>query len=309
MTMTRRDALLAAATLPLVACADPPPPASPRATTPAPRTLGKTGASVELVSLGGEGVLRSRGRDAEAVAMITAALDAGVKYCDTAPAYEGSQDYYGKAFAARPGARERIFLASKTHERTREGALRLLDDSLARIGTTWIDLWQMHDLRTTVELDAIFGAGGAIEAAEEAKRAGRVRHVGLTGHYDPAILLAAMDRYAFDSVLVPINAADGARAPFLTTVVAAARKKGMGVIAMKVLARGRLIESGACTASEAFAYAAAHCDTAIVGCASADEIRANLALGRSLGAMGDPERRALEARVADDAAKYAYYKA
>lgn len=310
--VSRREALIGAAILPFVASCSPsatPIAAGPLAVAKASRTLGKTGAAVEAVSLGGEGILRTRGHDDDAVATIVAALEAGVRYCDTAPAYDQSQDYYGAAFAKLPGARERVFLASKTHERTREGALKLLDDSLKRIGTTVLDLWQMHDLRTTAELDAIFAPGGAIEAAEEAKRAGRVRHIGLTGHFDPAILMTAMSRYAFDAVLVPINASDPGRKPFITTVVAEARRQNMGVIGMKVLARGRLIETGASSAKEAIRYAMAHCDTAIIGCASPDEIRANLAIARTETALEEPERRSLEARLSPESARYSFYKA
>ena len=98
--------------------------------------------------------------------MILEALRLGVRYCDTAPAYQQSQDYYGEAFrAAGPQARDGVFLASKTHERTRDAALRLLDDSLRRLATDRLDLWQMHDLRDMRELDVMCGAGGALEAA------------------------------------------------------------------------------------------------------------------------------------------------
>src|SRR3954464_1262834 len=99
------------------------------------RTLGGTGARVLPVSLGGEGVLRTTGRSREAVPVILEALRLGVRYCDTAPAYASSQDYYAEAFRAAPGARDGVFLASKTHERGRDRALRLLDDSLRRLGT------------------------------------------------------------------------------------------------------------------------------------------------------------------------------
>src|SRR5215218_352085 len=97
------------------------------------RALGRTEARVLPVSLGGEGILRTTGRAREAVPVILEALRLGVRYCDTAPAYQQSQDYYGEAFrAAGPGARQGVFLASKTHERSRGKALRLLDDSLRR---------------------------------------------------------------------------------------------------------------------------------------------------------------------------------
>jgi aryl-alcohol dehydrogenase-like predicted oxidoreductase len=161
------------------------------------------------VSLGGEGILRTTGRAKEAVPVILEALRLGVRYCDTAPAYQQSQDYYGEAFRiAGKGARDGVFLASKTHERTRDRALRLLDDSLRRLGTDRLDLWQMHDLREMEEIDVICGRGGALEAAAAAKADGRVRFIGLTGHHDPDVLVEAMRRFPFDNVLVAINPAD-----------------------------------------------------------------------------------------------------
>ena len=247
------------------------------------RQLGRTGVAVEAVSLGGEGILRTHGRSAEAVPMLLEALRLGVRYCDTAPAYDGSQGYYGEAFAKMQNARDGVFLASKTHERSRTGALALLGRSLKTLGTDRLDLWQMHDLRTEDDLEAMFARGGAIEAAEEAKQAGKVRFVGLTGHHDPAILTAAMDRYAFDCVLVPVNPADPARLPFITTVIPAARARGMGVMGLA--------------------------DTLIIGCRSPAEIAANLHVGRTAEAMSDGERAALESRLARRASRYAYFKA
>src|SRR5215471_4357473 len=144
------------------------------------RQLGRTGARVLPVSLGGEGILRTTGRAREAVPVIVEALRLGVRYCDTAPAYQQSQDYYGEAFRELgPAARKAVFLASKTHERTRDRALRLLDDSLRRLGTDWLDLWQMHDLRDVREVDVLTGKGGALEAAAQAREEGRIRFVGL----------------------------------------------------------------------------------------------------------------------------------
>jgi aryl-alcohol dehydrogenase-like predicted oxidoreductase len=235
----------------------------------AARVLGRTGFAVEAASLGGEGILRTHGRADEAVPMILEALRLGVRYCDTAPAYDSSQDYYGEAFRrAGPAARDQVFLASKTHERTKERALRLLDDSLRRLHTDRLDLWQMHDLRSMRELDVLFGKGGAIEAAEEARRAGKVRFVGLTGHHDPRVLVEAMRRYPFDCVLCAVNPADPARAPFVPTVVAEARARGVAVVAMKVMAAGMLVEEGAATPEELIRYAATIADTCVIGCRS-----------------------------------------
>ncbi len=199
------------------------------------RPLGRTGHEVTLFALGGEGVLRTHGRAAEAADVVHRALDEGVNYCDTAPAYASSMDYYGAALGER---RQEIFLASKTHDRTRDGSLRLLDDSLRRLRTDHLDLWQLHDLRTNDDLDRIFSKGGAIEALIQAREEGRVRFLGMTGHHDPAILLEAMRRFDFDTVLVALNAADVHRLSFIRTVLPEAQRRGLGVIGMKVYGAG-----------------------------------------------------------------------
>jgi aryl-alcohol dehydrogenase-like predicted oxidoreductase len=271
------------------------------------RPLGRTGARVLPVSLGGEGVLRTTGRAKEAVPVILEALRLGVRYCDTAPAYQQSQDYYGQAFrAAGPQARDGVFLASKTHERTRDAALRLLDDSLRRLATDRLDLWQMHDLRDMRELDIMCGAGGALEAAAQAQRDGRVRFVGLTGHHDPAVLVEAMRRFPFDSLLVSINPADSRYRPFLPTAVAEARRQGMGVVGMKVLAAGRLVREA--PVPDLIRYGAAHADTVIVGCSSVDEVRANFAVNDPFVPMEADERRALEQTIEARADLYDTFK-
>jgi aryl-alcohol dehydrogenase-like predicted oxidoreductase len=271
------------------------------------RTLGGTSAAVLPVSLGGEGVLRTTGRAREAVPVILEALRLGVRYCDTAPAYQQSQDYYGQAFrAAGPAARRGVFLASKTHERTRDRALRLLDDSLRRLGTDWIDLWQMHDLRELDELDVLFGRGGAIEAARQAQADGRIRFIGLTGHHDPGVLVQAMRRFRFDSVLCALNPADPRYQPFIPTVVAEARRQGIGIVGMKVFAAGPLVrEAGA---RDLIRYAASIADTVIIGCSTVDEVRENLAVARAFVPMDAAERQGLEARIAPRAAAYDTFK-
>jgi aryl-alcohol dehydrogenase-like predicted oxidoreductase len=271
------------------------------------RTLGRTGARVLAVSLGGEGILRTSGRARDAVPVILEALRLGVRYCDTAPAYQQSQDYYGEAFRqAGRAARAKVFLASKTHERTRDGALRLLDESLRRLNTDWLDLWQMHDLRGPAELDQMFGRGGAIEAAMEARADGRIRHIGLTGHHDPQILLDAMARFSFDSVLVAINPADRRRLPFVPGVVAEARRQGMGVVGMKVLAAGRLLQDA--QPEELIRYTASIADTVVIGCSSVAEVQQNLAVARGFQAMTAAQAQTLEQRVRPHAAWYDYFK-
>jgi aryl-alcohol dehydrogenase-like predicted oxidoreductase len=271
------------------------------------RVLGRTGQEVTMFALGGEGVLRTDGRVDEAVRVIHRALDLGVNYCDTAPAYASSIDYYGAALGSR---RKQIFLASKTHDRTRDGSLHLLDDSLRRLHTDHLDLWQLHDLRTTEQLNQIFGKGGAIEALDQARRDGRVRFLGLTGHHDPAILLEAMRRFQFDTLLVALNAADVHRLSFIQTVLPEAVRQGLGVIGMKVHAAGRLLGTGTLLADESIGYvlSLAGVSTVIVGCKNIHEVEDNARIVTEFQPFDEKEMRAIEKRTRDQAEQFIYYK-
>jgi aryl-alcohol dehydrogenase-like predicted oxidoreductase len=292
---------------------------SPRTTsadapkTPMPpiprRPLGRTGREVTQFALGGEGVLRTHGRMAEAIAVIHRALDIGVNYCDTAPAYAGSLDYYGAALGER---RREVFLASKTHDRTRDGSLRLLDESLKRLRTDHLDLWQLHDLRSAGDLRAIFGRGGALEALIQARQEGRVRFLGLTGHHDPAILLDAMGRFDFDTVLVALNAADIHRLSFARTVLAEAARKGMGVIGMKVYAAGLLVRAGAygLTPSQAMSYVLnlPGVSTVVIGCSNPSEVDQNAHIAREFQPLDEPTIHAIEQHTGPNAGYFTSYK-
>ena len=253
------------------------------------RPLGNTGAVVEIVSLGGEGrSAHHRATSKRCAGGLRRHCVWAVRYLDTAPAYQQSQDYYGAAFKnLGTQVRDQVFLASKTHRRDRDGALALLDDSLKRLHTDRLDLWQLHDLRSTSDLDRIFGKGGAIEAVEQAKADGRVRFVGVTGHHDPAILVEAMRRYPGRYGAVRHQPPPTGRAlAFLTSVIPEARQRGIGVIGMKIMAAGRLLRDKAATPEELIRYAASHVDTVIIGCSSIEEVRQNLAIARSVHADG-----------------------
>jgi aryl-alcohol dehydrogenase-like predicted oxidoreductase len=273
------------------------------------RPLGRTGYEVTQFALGGEGVLRTNGRLRDAVAVIHRALEQGVNYCDTAPAYASSLDYYGAALGDR---RDQVFLASKTHDRTRDGSLRLLDQSLKRLRTDHLDLWQLHDLRTTNDLDMVFARGGALEALVHARSQGLVRFLGLTGHHDPAILLEAMQRFDFDTVLVALNVADICRLSFAQTVLVEACRRGMGVIGMKVYAAGGLLSSSAhrFTPAEAMGYVLSlpGLSTVVIGCASAAEVDQNVQIARAFRALDPEALRELERRAYPGAAHFTAYK-
>jgi aryl-alcohol dehydrogenase-like predicted oxidoreductase len=269
--------------------------------------LGRTGQEVTLLGLGGEGVLRTHGRTAEAVAVIDRALDRGITYCDTAPAYSSSQDYYGAALGER---RRNIFLASKTHDRTRDGALRLLDNSLQRLRTDHLDLWQLHDLRTLTDLNQIFARNGAIEAMIQARNEGRVRFLGITGHHDPEILLEAMKRFDFDTVLVALNAADVHRLSFLQTVLPEAARRGLGVIGMKVCAAGLLVGPGRLTIDEAMGYVLSQpgVSLVIIGCSSPEEVDENVRAAAQFRPFEEAQLRTLEERTRRHTSAFTSYK-
>lgn len=265
------------------------------------RALGQTGQHVTIFGLGGEGILRTHGEMARAVPVITRALDLGVTYFDTAPAYASSRDYYGAALGER---RKQIFLASKTAERSRDGSLRILEDSLRRLRTDYLDLWQLHDLRTPWDLEEIFSPNGAIHALVQAREEGRVRFLGITGHHDPAMLMEAMRRFDFDTVLVALNCADQTRLSFSRTVLAEAARRKMGVIAMKVYSAGLLVgPQGSCRPDEALRYALSleGVTLAIIGCHTPEQVEQNVKIAKNFAAMTPEQMRALEARHRSDA--------
>jgi aryl-alcohol dehydrogenase-like predicted oxidoreductase len=270
------------------------------------RILGRAGIEVTQLGLGGEGVLRTFGHERDARAVIRRALDVGVTYFESARAYAGSESYYGLALAEE---RQRIFLASKSHDRTAAGAAAHLHTTLTNLRTDWLDLWQVHDVRDEDDLAAIFGPGGAIEAFDRAKREGTVRFVGVTGHEDPQILLQAFELYDFDTVLLPVNPAEPEYRSFLDEVLPEARRRGLGVIGMKVLCRGLgLRVPGYASPAPWIRYALAQdVSTVVIGCDDPEQVERNAA-----AAAGKPmrpeEQRRMEKAVAPYARRLMYYK-
>ena len=184
----------------------------------------------------------------------------------------------------------------------------MLDESLRRASTDHLDLWQLHDLRTLDDLNRIFGKGGALEALLQAKAEGRVKHLGITGHQDPAILLEAMRRFAFDTVLVALNAADVHRLPFVSTVVAEAVKQDMGVIAMKVCAQKRLLARLTMAEALGYVWSIPGVSLAIVGCETPREVDENAELARSFQSLPPEKMRELETRCSREAGAFSYFK-
>jgi aryl-alcohol dehydrogenase-like predicted oxidoreductase len=272
--------------------------------------FGSTGRRVTRVGLGGEGILRTNGLAVEAGEVIRSALAAGIAYFDSARVYADSELYYGSVWGAEPALRRGVFQASKSAARGKAGALAELDQSLRRLRTDHLDLWQIHDIRTAEDMAMIAGHGGALEAFLEAKALGRVRFIGVTGHREPAILTHAVEEWPLDAVMMPVNPVEGLLGGFLTSTLPAARKKGIAVIAMKVLGASHYIKPElGLTADTLLRYALAQDITlAIVGCAGPAEVRALAEAGCNPDPMTAEEQERLHAVVKPFARKLAYYR-
>ena len=278
--------------------------------TIATRLFGKSGPAVTQVGLGGEGVLRTFGRSPEARAVLDEAALQGITYFDTAPAYAGSQGYYGAFWQGHAKLRSGIFQTSKSAARDCRGARADLDESLRTLGLERLDLWQIHDIRTRRDIEEIEGRGGALQAFVEAKDAGRVRFLGVTGHYDPRVLLYAVENWPVDAVLMPVNPAEAVLGGFLDNVMAAARDRGLAVIGMKVLGGSHYISPGDGRTAELllrFALSREIC-TAIVGCASPAEVQTLAAAGRDFQPLEAEEERRLVELFRPHARRLAYYR-
>jgi len=204
------------------------------------RTLGKTGYKVGVFSLGGQATLEIKGKEAESEKIINRAIDLGINYIDTAASYgQGvSQLNIGRVMKTR---RNEVWLSTKTHDRTYDGSMRLLEESLRNLQTDHLDTWQLHNVQKQDQVDQIFASNGAIKAMEKARSEGIVRNIGITGHFEPIVLLEAIKRYPFDSILLAINAADVHYLSFKNYLLPEAQKKGIAIIGMKVATRGRML--------------------------------------------------------------------
>jgi len=270
------------------------------------RKLGKTNHHATIFGLGGEGILRTSGYFKEAEAVIKKAVEVGVNYFDTAPAYRQSRDYLGK-FLWNYAKRENVFLASKTHDRTYEGTLSLVEDSLGRLNTSYLDLLQLHDLREKGDLDEIFSSDGAIHALEELKKKGKVRFLGVTGHHDPDILIEAIKKYDFDTILLCANAGDSHYLPFISMVIPEARKKGMGVIAMKVTSQGHALSS--IRMEDAFNFSLSQdIDLAIIGCKTPQEVEQNASLAMNFKYLSKEELTNIKDKTKNFVAETNFFK-
>lgn len=277
--------------------------------TMATRPLGATGHQVKLFSLGGQATLEKDGTHDESIAIINRAIDLGVNYLDTAAGYGNgiSQTYIGEVMATR---RDEVYLATKTHDRTYDGSMRLLEESLRLLQTDHIDCWQLHRLGSQDHLDAIFAPDGAVKALEQAKSEGIVRFLGVTGHTAPDVLMDAINQYDFDTVLMALNAADPHYLPFATELLPLANRKNMGVIGMKIPARGRIFRDGGISSMrEAMHWVLTQpVSTVIIGCDDIAQLEDNVALAAEFQPLNDGQMARISSLTTDYAKEAMWYK-
>jgi aryl-alcohol dehydrogenase-like predicted oxidoreductase len=268
------------------------------------KPLGKTGLEVSAIGLGGYSLADAPTLD-EAKQIVREAVDAGVTFFDNAWEYhEGrSEEWMGECLV---GLRDKVVLMTKvcTHGRDKKVAMQQLEDSLRRLKTDHLDLWQIHECVYFNDPDWHFAKGGVIEALDEAKKAGKVRFVGFTGHKDPQIHLKMLSHnYPFDSVQMPLNPFDASYRSFQKLVLPEVNNRGMAALGMKSLCGGgQAVINMPITPHEALRYAMSlPVATTISGMDSLDVLHQNLAVARGFKPYSTEEMRELEQRCAADA--------
>jgi len=264
--MDRRDFLLTAT----VAAAGSVASAGARSTQPSPATkrpestnmiyreLGHTGERVSAIGMGGYHIGKQQDPD-ESIRLVRAAVDRGITFMDNCWDYNGGISEVRMGQALRDGYRQKVFLMTKIDGRDKHTAATQIEQSLGRLQTDVIDLLQFHEVIRLDDPDVIFAPGGAIEALQEAKQAGKIRYIGFTGHKDPSVHLRMFETadghgFHFDTVQMPINVMDAHFRSFLNGVAPVARERGTAILAMKTFGDPYILQSKTVTPMEALHF-------------------------------------------------------
>jgi predicted aldo/keto reductase-like oxidoreductase len=249
------------------------------------RAFGQTGADFPILSFGAQRIVDDHNcTEEEAIRIVHRAIEKGITYFDTAPSYSKgqSEERLGKALTG--GKRDQVWIATKTHDRSRDGSWRLLEESLKRLQTDHIEEWRLHNIMNMEELDTCFSKGGAMKALLEAQEQGIVKHLSISGHTNPQVQLEAIERHPFDSCLVALSALDHFIYSFAHEFIPAANQKGIAVIGMKVFALGKL----APWYEQALRYTIGlPISTAIVGMESMEQLERNLKVAEQFKPLDD----------------------
>jgi aryl-alcohol dehydrogenase-like predicted oxidoreductase len=277
------------------------------------RSFGRSGEQVSIIGLGGFH-LGLPETDAAAVRLVHAAIDAGITFMDNAWDYNDglSETRMGKAIADR---RDQVFLMTKvcTHGRDGKVAMRQLEESLKRLRTDHLDLWQIHEVVFDDEPAKHFARGGVVEALDRARAQGKVRYVGFTGHKSPALHMAMLEHdYPWDSCQLPLNCFDASFRSFEEHVLPELARRGIAPIGMKSLGGdGRAVKAKVVTAQDALAYAMSlPVATVVSGMESMRVLEQNVAVAQGFRPMSAQARQALRRRLTPQAAdgRFELYK-
>ncbi len=272
-------------------------------------TLGKTGLRISRYTVGGYH-MRVRGQD-EGVRLIRRAIDLGVNMFDSAHLYHdgASDETYGAALT--PSMRQKVHLMSKAHRYSRGEAMKQLEDTLRRMKTDYLDVWQCHQVVTHQEVDQILAPGGSLEAFVQAKRQGKVRHIGFTGHADPTVHQRLLESFeGWETVQHPVNLIDPHYLSFINSVLPNIRKRKLGLFAMKSNAMGPITQNRIATIQECLRFAwSQDVDTVVSGAETVDQLEENVAVLKAFkpmtqGEIADLLKRTHEGRFGPDIERY-----
>lgn len=277
------------------------------------RDLGRTGVKVSMVGLGGAHLGSIRDRQ-EAIRLARSAIDRGITFFDNSwDYYNGrSEEYMGQAL--RDGYRDKVFLMTKFDGRTRKAAAQQIDQSLQRLSTDHVDLLQIHEVIRMNDPERCFAADGAIEALDAARKAGKTRFVGFTGHKDPSMHLHMLEvakahDYRFDAVQMPLNVMDAHYHSFEKQVLPVLVNQQIGVLGMKSMGGNFILRSNTATAVECLRYAM-NLPTSVVitGIENARDLDQAIAAAQSFQPMTQQQVAALVSKTAKAAADGQYEK-
>jgi aryl-alcohol dehydrogenase-like predicted oxidoreductase len=277
------------------------------------RTLGRTGESVSMIGLGGYHLGLARDED-ESVRIVRMALDHGITFLDNCWDYNDGESETRMGRALQGGYRKKAFLMTKLDGRTGAAATAQLEQSLKRLQTDVVDLVQIHEVIRMDDAERVFARDGAIEALVAARKAGKLRYIGFTGHKSPQIHLhmlevARKNKFAFDTVQMPLNAMDPHFRSFEKKVLPVLVERRIGVLGMKPMGAGLLLESGAVKAPECLRYSMSlPASVVITGCDSVPVLRQALSVAMQFKPLRPDEKKALLARTAKAGAKGEYEK-
>ncbi|MEN3038764.1 MAG: aldo/keto reductase [Candidatus Kryptonium sp.] len=246
------------------------------------RKLGKTGLEVTILGLGCAQIGGMRNFK-QAVKIIETAIDLGINYIDTASTYGNAEEKVGEVMKTR---RNEVILATKTLQRDKDDSWREINTSIERLKTDYVDILQIHSVNTIYELNKITSKNGSLYAVIRAKEEGLCKHIGITGHTKPEVIKEALNRFDFETVLVPLSSVDKLLNDFGEVIFPIAKKKNIGVIAMKVLSDGRFTKF----VPESLRYVfSLPISTAIVGMKTIDELKQNVEIAKNFIPMTNSE--------------------